>query len=169
MLNENFNELRRKWANREDELCAIEEQLPAKDELIEKLKQGLRNVISQRNDHHKAAQEWKETVFKLSDRLMDSKNKDETMRGVSSNKEKGKFLFENNGSRIETLKLKKQLSFLEKLKNRCENLDFHDHISSLQPPDKFSGDQELFHTWETKLIDFFQNRQKIFKNLLTEV
>ncbi|KAI0994595.1 hypothetical protein K3495_g13586 [Podosphaera aphanis] len=45
---------------------------------------------------------------------------------------------------------------------RCEYMKFLQHIESLRPPSKFTGDSKCFQTWATDLIEYFQSKKKDF-------
>ncbi|RKF46089.1 hypothetical protein GcM3_224020 [Golovinomyces cichoracearum] len=41
-------------------------------------------------------------------------------------------------------------------------MEFSNHIKRLQPPEKFDGNSEMFHSWVLEMIDYFQNKEKDF-------
>ncbi|RKF58638.1 hypothetical protein GcC1_181052b [Golovinomyces cichoracearum] len=41
-------------------------------------------------------------------------------------------------------------------------MEFSHHIKSLQPPEKFDGNSEMFHSRVLEMIDYFQNKEKLF-------
>ncbi|KAI1003266.1 hypothetical protein K3495_g4938 [Podosphaera aphanis] len=54
-------------------------------------------------------------------------------------------------------------AYLNILRSRCLNMEFSQHIRSLQPPEKYNGNPEIFQTWASELIEYFQNKQKVFQ------
>ncbi|KAI6247451.1 hypothetical protein HI914_04282 [Erysiphe necator] len=167
LLNENFKELWRKWANREDEVCALEEQLSTKDREIIRLSKDFKNAINQRDGHYAAAKKWKQMVFDLSERLKELTGAEQKVKdNISDQKPQYKpFNIVNQAPVSQTGMFQTNRSnsnYLETLKHRCENLEFSQHIRSLQPPEKFNNNPELFQTWASELIDYFENKQKDF-------
>ncbi|RKF54887.1 hypothetical protein GcM3_206022 [Golovinomyces cichoracearum] len=168
LLNENYRELWRKWAKREDEIVVSQEEVSCKNAEIDRLKRHLQMAIKERDGHYDAVQQWKQRVNELSKKfLQHSKLSVKEVNQESSNKF-SEFIRQGASqasmNNLPTFNGRRPGgNYLQVLKWRCENMTFSHHIKSLQPPDKFDGDPERFQNWATELIEFFQNRQRDFQ------
>ncbi|RKF77914.1 hypothetical protein GcC1_059027 [Golovinomyces cichoracearum] len=162
-LNTNFVELWRKWAHIEDEVQALLIDISNKDEVIEQLRKNLKTANEQRDDHYSVSQQWKQRATELST-LLSRRTEKMTRSSRTSRPQNRSNVVENtvDEKEFETKKEVNPNSYLDTLKLRCENMEFYHHIKSLQPPEKFDGNSEIFHSWVLEMIDYFQNKEKDF-------
>ncbi|KAI1002670.1 hypothetical protein K3495_g5532 [Podosphaera aphanis] len=133
-LNENFKELWRQWAHRQDEVQVLNNDLSSKDETIRLLDQDIEVAIQQRDDHHHAAQLWKKRVAELTELLRQRTNGEAEGDNIGS---LGHEKTENSPAPPRALtQPEPELTsvkytgnkYLDILKMRCENMEFLQHI-----------------------------------------
>ncbi|KAI9769312.1 MAG: hypothetical protein M1839_003763 [Geoglossum umbratile] len=162
LLNNNFALLCREWSNNKDEVTVLQAQMDKRDR-----QSKLREASWQEK-----ARKWKEALEERDrDRhrllaLINSPSQaaqSEPHDTVNNPADQQHNRSTTPFSQVTTASAtRNSSSFLNNLRDRCENIDFITNIKSLPPPDKYDGNPEQFQLWAYSLLHYFQHHKKEF-------